>query len=67
MRLRDPDATCLANCESKFAKPSNSIALPERTRKNIVACSSTSPLKRVQGSMTKVVPVVCSLSAISCH
>src|SRR5690606_33346290 len=36
----------LANSESRFLKDLNSSALPEGSRKNMVACSPTSPLKR---------------------
>src|SRR5580692_1901178 len=45
------------------AKAVNSRALPAGSRKNMVACSPTSPLKRTQGSMTKVTPALRRRSA----
>src|SRR5690606_8778934 len=53
----------LANRESRFLNDLNSSALPDGSRKNMVACSPTSPLKRTYGSMTNLVPASVSLLA----
>ena len=45
-----------ANSWSMSPNALNSSALPNGSRKNIVACSPGSPLKRTYGSMTKCVP-----------
>ena len=43
----------LANSDARSRNALNSSALPEGSRKNMVACSPTSPLKRIWGSMMK--------------
>lgn len=44
---------CFANSDDRSRNALNSRALPEGSRKNIVACSPGSPWKRTWGSMTK--------------
>ena len=45
----------------------NSSALPEGSSRNIVACSPTSPRKRMPGSMTKLTPTSRRRAARACH
>src|SRR5579859_1138241 len=52
-----------ANSMAGFSKALNSIALPQGSRKNIVACSPGCPLKRICGSMMNSIPAATSLSA----
>ena len=56
-----------ANTCEKSANALNSNALPLGSRKNIVACSPTSPANRIFGSITKSVPRDRSRSARSLH
>src|ERR1044072_1971424 len=58
--LRSP--AYFANSDDISANALNSSALPEGSRKNIVACSPTSPLKRTCGSMMKSMPAFFRLS-----
>ena len=57
----------VANSWPMSAKALNSSALPAGSRKNIVACSPTWPLKRICGAMTKRIPAAVSRSARGCH
>src|SRR6185503_4737434 len=57
----------LANTCFKSPNALNSSALPEGSRKNIVACSPTWPLKRTCGSITNLVPADSSLRASASH
>ena len=54
--LANPNEIYRAKTCEKSAKDLNSRALPLGSRKNIVACSPTSPLNRIFGSMTNSTP-----------
>jgi hypothetical protein len=56
-----------ANRRAGSANALNSSALPLGSRKNIVACSPTSPLKRMCGSMMNFTPCVAQPAASASH